>query len=145
MANRTDPYRNCRFRVEIDGIDQGGFREVTIADTTQDVIEYREGNEPPTVRKLPGLIKYGNVTLKWGLTDSMALYKWRKEIEDGKTKGSRKSMAIVLIDEEGNEKCRWNFQNAWPTKFDPGDLNATANEVAIDTLEIAHERMERVS
>lgn len=144
-TTRTDPYRNCRYRVEIDGIDQGGFREVAIADSSQDAIEYREGTHPPTMRKIPGLVKYGNVTLKWGITDSMDLYKWRKAVEDGKTGGNRKNMAIVLMDEEGKEKSRWNFSNAWPTKYDPADLNATANEIAIETLEIAHEKMERVS
>jgi phage tail-like protein len=144
-TTRTDPYRNFRFRVEIDGIDQGGFREVAIADSAQDPIEYREGNHPPTMRKIPGLIKYGNVTLKWGVTDSMDLYRWRKDIEDGKTASGRKNMAVVLIDEAGREKARWNFSNAWPTKYDPADFNATANEIAIETLEIAHERMERVS
>lgn len=145
MARIDDPYRNFRFRVEIDGIDQGGFREVTVADSTQDPIEYREGTELPTVRKIPGMIKYGNVTLKWGITDSMALYEWRKAIEEGKTKENRKNMAVVLMDEEGNEKSRWNFSNAWPSKYDPADLNATANEIAIETLEVVHEKMERVS
>src|SRR5215470_2250886 len=96
---RTDPYRNNRFLLEIDGISQAGFREATVSETAQDPIEYREGNEPPTVRKIPGLIKYSNVTLKWGVTDSLDLYKWRKAIEDGKTKDNRKKVAIVLIDE----------------------------------------------
>lgn len=144
-TTRTDPYRNNRFRIEIDGVDQGGFREVTIAESSQDPIEYREGTHPPTMRKIPGLIKYGNVTLKWGLTDSHALFDWRKSIEDGKTAANRKNMAIVVIDDEGKEKARWNFSNAWPTKYHAADLNATANEVAIETLEIAHEKMERVS
>ena len=144
-TTRTDPYRNCRFRVEIDGVDQGGFREVTITESSQDPIEYREGTHPPTMRKIPGLIKYGSVTLKWGVTDSMALYNWRKSIEGGKTSSNRKNMAVVLIDEEGKEKSRWNFSNAWPTKYDAADFNATANEVAVETMEIAHEKMERVS
>jgi phage tail-like protein len=144
-TTRTDPYRSFRYRVEIEGIQHAGFTEVAIADSAQDPIEYREGTHPPTMRKIPGLVKYGNVTLKWGITDSMDLYKWRKAIEDGKTAGNRKNMAIVLMDEEGKEKSRWNFSNAWPTKYDPADLKATANEIAIETLEIAHEKMERVS
>jgi len=140
---RTDPYRNNRFLLEIAGISQAGFREATIADSTQDPIEYREGNEPPTVRKIPGLIKHGNLVLKWGVTDSMDLYNWRKTIEDGKTKDNRKNVAVVLIDEEGNTKARWEFSQAWATKYHAPDLNATANEIAIETLEIAHEGMIR--
>ncbi len=143
---RQDPLRRFRFRLEIDGIEQAAFSEVTIGDLSSDPIDYREGDEARlTVRRLSGLTKYGNVTLKWGVTDSMDLYKWRKSIEDGKTSSNRKNMAVVLIDDEGKEKSRWNFSNAWPTKYDPADLNATANEIAIETLEIAHEKMERVS
>ncbi len=140
---RKDPYKNHRFLVEIDGITQGGFREVTISNTEQAPVEYREGNEPPTVRKLPGLVKYGNVSLKWGITDSMDLYKWRTLVEQGKMKDARKNVAIVLIDEEGKQQSRWEFSQAWPTKYDAPPLNATANEVAIETLEIAHEGMKR--
>lgn len=142
MAN-NDPYRNFRFRLEIDGIEQAGFREVTVPDSTQDVVEYREGNEPPTPRKLSGLVKYGNVSLKWGLTDSLELYEWRKKVQDAGAVNNRKNIAIVLIDEEGNDKGRWEFTRAWPIKYDAPDLNATGSEVAIEDLEIAHEGMER--
>lgn len=144
-GERNDPYRNCRFLLEIDGITQAGFSEVTVPDTTQDAIEYREGNEPPTVRKIPGLTKYGNVSLKWGITDSMDLYDWRKQVEDGKMKDARRNIAIIVLDEEGNSKARWEFSEAWPTKYDAPDLNATGNEIAIETLEIVHEGMTRES
>lgn len=143
-GERKDPYRNFRFLVEIDGIIQAGFSEATIPDSTQDVIEYREGNEPPTVRKLPGLVKYGNVTLKWGITDSMELYNWRKLVEQGKIKDARRNMAIILMDEEGNIAARWEFSDAWPSKYDAPDLNAKGNDIAIETLEIVHEGMRRV-
>ena len=143
-GERKDPYKNFRFLVEIDGIVQAGFSEATIPDSTQEPIEYREGNEPTTVRKLPGLVKYGNLTLKWGITDSLELYNWRKMVEQGKTKDARKNMAVILMDEEGNEAARWNFFEAWPTKYDAPDLSAKGNDVAVETLEIVHERMERV-
>jgi len=142
---RTDPYRNMRFLVEIDGIVQAGFSEATIPDSSQDPIEYREGNELPTARKIPGLIKYGNLTLKWGITDSMELYNWRKLVEQGKMKDARRNMAVVVLDEEGNNKSRWQFSQAWPNKYDAPDLNAKGTDIAIETMEIAHEGMERVS
>jgi phage tail-like protein len=142
-GKRIDPYKNHRFTVEIDGITQAGFREVTILESSQDPIEYREGNESPTVRKLPGLVKYGNVTLKWGITDSMDLYNWRKQVEDGKTKDARKNIAIVLMDEEGQAASRWELSQAWPTKYVTPHLNATANEIAIETVEIACEGIKR--
>ena len=143
VGQRTDPYKNHRFLVEIDGISQAGFREVTISDSSQDAVEYRDGNEPPTVRKQPGLVKYGNVTLKWGIADSLDVYNWRKQAEEGKMKDARKNMAIVLLDQEGQPASRWEFSQAWPTKYSAPSLNATANEIAIETLEIAHEGMKR--
>jgi phage tail-like protein len=142
-GERKDPYKNHRFMVEIDGIHQAGFREVTIPDSSQDPIEYRNGNDSPTVAKQPGLIKYGNVTLKWGITDSLDIYKWRQQVEAGKMKDARKKIAIVLLDQEGKSASRWEFTAAWPMKYSSPSLNATANEIAIETLEIAHEGMKR--
>ena len=142
---RKDPYKNYRFLVEIEGIIQGGFTEVTIPETSQEPVEYREGTDAPTMRKIPGMVKYGNVILKWGATDSMELYMWRKEIEDGRIDGSRKSMSVVVLDDLGQPISRWEFHEAWPTKYDASDLKASGSEIAIDTLEIAHEGMRRVS
>lgn len=142
-GQRKDPYRNFRFRVEIDGIQQAGFSEVSGFDATVEVIEYREGNDPIHSKKLPGLAKYGNITLKWGITDSMDIYNWHKAIIDGNV--IRKNLSIIAIDEAGNDKARWNISNAWPSKYDPPDFNAKGNEVAIETLEIVHEGMVRVS
>ncbi|NEW60825.1 phage tail protein [Sulfurovum sp. bin170] len=143
MAQKN-PYKNYRFLLEIDGLVQAGFKEVTIPDSSQDPIEYREGNDQPTVRKIPGLIKYGNISLKVGLTDSMELYEWRKLVEDGKTDDYYKNMAIILIDEQGESKSRWEFSRAWPTKYDAPDLNATDNNIAIESIDVAHEGMKRV-
>lgn len=140
---RKDPFRNFRFRLEIDGIEQAGFSDASGFDITVDPIDYREGNEPTHVRKLPGLTKYGNVTLKWGVTDSMELYNWNKAIVNGDIQ--RKNLAIVVIDEAGDDKARWEVVEAWPTKYTPTTLNAKGNEVAIETLEIANEGVIRVS
>jgi phage tail-like protein len=144
-GQRNDPYRNFRYRVEIDGIQQAGFSDATVPDTTVDVVDYREGNEPApaTVRKLPGLTKYGNLTLKWGITDSMDLYNWHKEVTQGKIE--RKNLSVIVLDEEGNDKSRWNFFQAWPTKYDAPDLSAKGTDVSIEMLEIVHEGMVRVS
>jgi phage tail-like protein len=142
---RKDPYSNCRFRVEISGITQAGFSEVTIPDSTSEVIEHREGTEAATnLRKQAGLITNGNLVLKWGITASMELYNWRRLIEQGKISSSRKNISVVLMDEEGNDAARWDFTNAWPSKYKGPDLNGKGNEVAIETLEIVFESMQRV-
>jgi phage tail-like protein len=142
---RKDPYRQFRFRVEIDGITQAGFNECAFADTTTDPVEYREGNEAPVFRKLSGLTKYGNITLKWGITDSMDLYKWRQQVIDTGAEKARKNLSIIVIDETGSDKARWDIVSAWPSKYDPPDFSAKGNEIAIETLEIVHEGFKRVS
>jgi phage tail-like protein len=140
---RKDPVRNFRFRVEIQGIDQGGFSEVTGFDATVEPIDYREGTDPTHARKLTGLTKYGNVTLKWGVTDSTALYDWHRQIVDGDIE--RKSMAINVLDETGQRTiARWEIAEAWPSKYDPADLNAKGNDVSIEMLEICNEGVTRV-
>lgn len=145
MADRNDPYTNSRFLLEIDGIVQAGFSEVAIPDISTDPIEYREGNEETTVRKLPGLTKYGNLTLKWGITDSsMELFEWRKLVVQGNTDDARKNIAVILQDEEGNPAARWEFREAWPSKYDAPNLSAKGADVAIETMEIVHEGMDRV-
>ncbi|HET7112699.1 MAG TPA: phage tail protein [Pyrinomonadaceae bacterium] len=140
-GKRVDPYRNFSFLVEIDGITQAGFSDCSGFGASTDPVEYREGGETKTVRKLPGLTKYTNITLKWGLTDSKELYNWYRDVVNGKIE--RKSGSIILLDLEGNEKVRWNFFDAWPTKWDGPDFTAKGNDVAIETLELAHERVER--
>lgn len=142
--SRIEPYRQFRFRVEIDGITQAGFSECTFPDTNTDVVEYREGDEPPTFSKSSGLTKYGNITLKHGITDSLDLYNWRQAVIDSGCCDQRKNMHIILINENGDDKSRWDIINAWPSKYDPPDFNAKTSEVAIETLEIVHEGFKRV-
>lgn len=140
-GDRKDPYRGYNFRIEIDGIDRGGFREASGLDSTQDPVEYREGTEGLTARKLPGLNKFSNISLKWGTTEDAELWDWRKKNMDGKI--DRKNGSIILMDDTGEEKVRWNFREGWPTKWTGPSFNATSNDVAIETLEIAHEGVEK--
>src|SRR5580765_803849 len=145
---RIDPLRNFRYRLEIDSIAQAGFSEVMIAETSIDAVDYREGTDPPHVRKLSGLTKYGNITLKWGLTiggTALDLYKWFVDISAGQIKDRRKKVVIVVQDEAGQDAARFVITDAWPVKYDPSDLNAKGNEVIIELLELANEGIERVA
>lgn len=137
------PHGKFRYKVEIDGLEAGGFSEVTGFDASIDVIEYREGDMVTTPMKIPGLKKYGNITLKQGLATSRVLYDW---ITVGVTGAvDRKTITITLLDEEEAPAASWQVINAWPTKYTAPDFNATSSEIAIETLEIAHEGMTRVS
>lgn len=137
------PHGKFRYKVEIDGLDAGGFSEVSGFDASIDIIEYREGDMVQTPMKIPGLKKYGNLTLKQGLVDSMVLYEWIIAGVNGAVE--RKTITITLLDEEEAPAASWQVINAWPTKYTAPDFNATSSEIAIETLEIAHEGMTRVS
>lgn len=145
MPDRHGPYRNNRFLLELNGTIQAGFNQATIPETTTEPIEYREGTDGPTMRKLAGLTSYGNLSLQWGTTpDSTPLFDWRHQVEQGQLDDARRDIAVVLLDEEGNNAARWEFTNAWPSQYDAPDLDASADEVAIESMEIAHEGMVRV-
>ncbi|KAA9396519.1 phage tail protein [Haloarcula sp. CBA1130] len=146
MPDRYGPYRNVRYILEIDGIAIAGFSSCSIPENSTEPIEYREGTDPPTVRKLWSLNSYGNLTLEKGTTqDSLALFEWRKSVEQGQVDSARRNIAVILLDEEGGTGPRWEFKNAWIINYDGPDLDSTGNEVAIESLEIAHEEMERVA
>ena len=136
-GTRVDPYSVYNFVVEIDGVSRASFQECSGLDSTQEAGDYREGTDPLTMRKLPGLVTYSAITLKRGITDDSELWAWRKKAVDGKVE--RKNLSIVLMDDTGEEKLRWNCVNCWPSKWEGPGFNAQANDVAIETLEIAHE------
>ncbi|MGN6169522.1 MAG: phage tail protein [Solirubrobacteraceae bacterium] len=137
---RDDPYKGFNFRVEIDGVALAAFSEVSGLESETAVIEYRVGVEPDTVRKLPGLTKYANIVLRRGITRDNELWRWRKSVTEGRA--DRRSGAIVLLDDEGNEVVRWTFVQGWICKWEGPALNATGNEVAIETIAIAHEGLD---
>jgi phage tail-like protein len=137
---RRDPYGAFNFLVEIDGITVAGFSECSglVAETA--VIEYREGSDKAGVRKIPGITKYTNITLKRGLTTSRDLWQWHRTVATGKVE--RRSGRIVVLDEDRNPAASFRFVEGWPAKYEGPRLKATGNEVAIETLEIAHEGLE---
>jgi phage tail-like protein len=140
QQQRHDPYKAFNFIVEIDGVAVAGFSEVSgLASETQ-VIEYRTPDDS-TVRKLPGLTKYANLVLRRGITQDAELWNWRTTVEDGNLE--RRNGSIVLLDDYRTEVVRWLFFRGWISKWVGPTLNARANEVAIETIEIAHEGLTR--
>jgi phage tail-like protein len=140
---RVDPYKDYRFRVEIDGIASSQFLECSGLGSEVAVIEYREGGEPTSVRKLPGRASYSDITLKRGITASTELYEWHRALLQGDIQ--RRNGSIILMNDEGVDVVRWAFHNAWPRKWEGPELNAMKNEVAIETFVLTCESIERVS
>lgn len=140
VGQRDDPFASFNFLIEIDGVIQAGFSECSGLDLTTDPVEYRNGDEDIRVRKLPGLKKFSNITLKRGYTNSRHLWEWRKLVMDGRTR--RASGSITLLNEQREPVLRWLFMEGWPSKWSGPTLNAKNNEVAIETLEIVCEYIE---
>jgi phage tail-like protein len=141
-GDRTDPYRSYNFLVEIDGITRAGFRDCQGLDSSSPAIDYREGDDAQlTTRKLPGLVSFPTITLSRGMTDDAELWEWRQQAAQGTV--SRRNGSIVLLDDTGAEKLRWNFREGWPTRWSGPGFDATGSDVAIEQLEIAHEGLTR--
>ena len=137
------PYRKFRFKLEIGGLQVEAFSEVSGFDASIDVVEYRDGDSAVmTARKLPGLVKYGNITFKWGLTDNREMYDWIENAIKGDVKQAA-TITVTLMNEGGEDKASWTVINAWPVKYTAPDFSSTASEVAIETLEVAHEGLTR--
>ncbi len=137
--------RNFRFQVDVGDLGTLGFNEVNGFEINVDVIEYREGDHPTTPYKLPGLIKYSNVTLKHGITTDMEIYEW---IESWVTaslvgEGLRKNVTIHALDDTGAIAATWELIDAFPCKYSGPDFNGTGSEVAIESIELAHEGLRR--
>ena len=135
-GERVDPFRSFNFRVE--GLEVASFSEVSGLSSDGDAVDYREGTDPKlSVRRLPGLRKYNNVTLKRGVTQSLALWSWYQNIINGVR--DRRNCTVVLQNEEHADVVRWHLENAYVNKYEVSTLGAAANEVAVETIELVHE------
>lgn len=136
-----DPFRNFRFRLEIDGVDVAGFQEVTGLSSEYEVIEYREGSDAQTgVRKLPGLRRFEDVTLKRGIVGDKGLWDWHDGIAQNAS--DRRAVVISLLGDTGAPVCRWLLRNAWPSKYEGPSFEAQGNDVALETLVLTHEGLD---
>lgn len=138
------PYMQFNFKVEIDG-KEGGFQEVSGIGTEVAVSEYRQGNDKENnVRKMTGLNKAADITLKRGVMGSDMLFKLLDEVRSGKG-GNGKSVSIALMDENRSNSTpvmTWKLKNARATKMTYGLLNAKGSDVAMEELVLAYERLE---
>jgi phage tail-like protein len=139
-----NPYSAFNFVVEINGAQIAAFQEVSGLDAENTPIEYREGADPMnTTRKLTGIEKYPNVICKRGITGSTVLWDWRKEVRDGSTTfPATRDVTIKLLNEQHVAVLKWRLTNAWCCKLSGPSLNAKGNEIAIETMELAHDRLD---
>jgi phage tail-like protein len=143
---RDDPYGAYNFEITITGISddgkavKGSFAEASGLEVEVPPIEYRTGAEGLTPRKVPGLVKHSQITLKRGVIGDLAFWKWILAAMRGKIQ--RTEGTVVLLDENRQPVMRWHFVRGWPTKWTGPSLNAKTSEIAMETLVIAHEGLE---
>jgi len=146
MPDVKDPLVGFHYAIEIQGTVTGFFTECSGLGSEHEVVEHKivDSKGKELIKKIPGRMKWENVSLKRGITDNMDIWKWRKQVEDGKVNEARKSGSIVMYDQSLQEVARWNFVRGWPTKVTGPQLKSNANEIGIEDLTIAHEGLERV-
>jgi len=135
------PMPKFYFSVDIGDFTDLPFQEVSGLDAETEVIEYRHGNSPVhSTIKMPGLMKYGDITLKKGVfADDNQFYDWISEISLNTY--TRVTMVIRLLDETGTERMTWTVSNAFPQKVTPTEMNSQSSEAGIETIVFAHEGM----
>jgi len=136
-----DPYRAYNFKFEINGTVQGHFVKIDGLGFKLERILYRSGGEHALVRSIPGRVEYNPVTLRYGLTDSTEMVKWLLAAAEGRVQ--RQNVSIAMLDDSGSREVRrWNLIAAWPCEWNGAPLDALGNELAIEALTLAFDRLE---
>ncbi|MEA2587071.1 MAG: hypothetical protein QOF33_5156 [Thermomicrobiales bacterium] len=136
--NAIPPLQSGRFLVEIGAEVVANFQECTGLTVEVEVQEYVEGGNNEFIHKLPGRMKYTNITLKRGISDNPQFATWRPRVEGGKISVQPKNLSIILFDHAGQTVKTWEVAEAYPVKWTGPDMRASSMDVAIETLELAH-------
>jgi phage tail-like protein len=137
-----DPYRNYNFKLDIHGVNEAHFAQCSGIGICIDVLQYREGGVQQVVHNIPGRVHNRDIELRYGLTSSSELWTWFFSGVQGRV--DRKNVSIILLDADGvTEVARWNLVNAWPKEWRGAALDTLGKEVAIETLVLTFETLER--
>ena len=146
-TTREDPLVGFHFSIEVQGIVTGYFSEVSGLGSETELIESKVVNDKgvEVTLKIPGRLKWEDITLKRGLTSNMDIWEWRKMVEDGDIQGARKNGSVTMLDQNLTAVARWDFFNAWPSKCTGPQPKSDSNEIGIEELTLVHEYIERIS
>lgn len=147
-AFAEDPLVSFHFALEVQGKVTGFFTEVSGLGSETEVIEHKViGHEKQSeiVRKIPGRMKWGDITLKRGITAEMDVWTWRKMVEDGDIEGARADGSIIMFDQSMTPVAKWNFIRAWPSKVNGPSLQSDGNSLGVEEMTLVHEGIERES
>jgi phage tail-like protein len=143
--DRHGPLKTGKFFVEIDDVEVAGWKTVTIPGISVEQESYREGNEAPQEKKVAGQPSYGDLVMERGFApDDTLLWDWVDDVRQGKVESTRRKIAVIVQDTEGNAQTRWEFTECWPKNYDPPELDASEDgEVAIESITVTFDRMIR--
>ena len=147
MAGREDPLVGFHFGVEVqDVLADLYFTECSGLGSEHEVIEQKLVGDKGTeiVYKIPGRLKWENITLKRGITSKIDIWEWRKKIEEGQVDDNRHDGSVTMYNQNRDPVARWEFKRAWPSKVTGPQPKADSNELGIEELTITHEYIERV-
>lgn len=134
-----------KFALEVDNVNLGYFRKCAGIESETEIIEFKEATNEGRmiIRKVPGAMKWSDITLDRRIDTSKALWDWRKQVIDGDVDAARRNGSIIAYDSQGGEVARWNFEAGWPSKWKGADFDATTNDVATESVTITHEGLVR--
>lgn len=146
-GRESDPLVGFNFRLELKGGQVAGyFTEISGLGSENEVIDHKvvDGKGHELVQKIPGRLKWGDVTLKRGVTNDMNLWTWRQNVIDGKMKDARANCSIIMLDRDYQDAARWDFTNAWPSKVTGPTLKSDSNDLGVEEMVLVHEGVKRV-
>ena len=141
MARENDPYFGFLFRVEIFGLQVGGFTQVGGLEREVQIEDFREGGLNDYTHKLATVTKYQNLSLRRGIADATELWDWHQDVINGIIE--RRQVNVLLTNELGETKWRWTFEKAYPVKWSGAEFNATNNAVLVESVEFVHNGIKR--
>jgi phage tail-like protein len=149
-SHRSDPYKNFKFRVLIDGRPVAGLSKMSALKKTTEAVEWREAGDPSIVRKMPGRTKFEPITLEAGLTHDTTFEEWANLVNnlEGSAAMSlakyRKDIAIEVLNLQSTAVLRFKVRRAWVSEYQATpEMDANANAVAITMVKIEHEGFAR--
>ena len=138
----VDPYRGFNFKLEVQGLTEGHFAECSGLGVKVNVISYREGGNNQVTHRIPGAVEYSGITLRYGLTKSTELWDWLQKVVQGNVE--RRNVSVVMLEPDGiAEALRWNLIDAWPSEWEGARLDASGKELAIESMTLVFESLER--
>lgn len=146
-GRESDPLTGFTFGLDIDGITLGYFTECSGIGSENEVIQHKvvDSGGRELVQKIPGRLTWEDISLKRGITDAMAIWDWREQVEQGKMGEARRNGAVIMYDRNYEEVARWDFLNGWPSKVSGPSLDASSTDIGVEEITIVHEGIDRVS